>query len=242
MFSTQIIRTGLDLCDHTIAAIETQLLSMPDISFGKHKRNGKYEDVIRFRVVSNGKKKWSEISRASSEWSKLFPVAQKCVILKESLESLKAERLTCLDGLSSRRSGFHNTASSIASDFASQSTPSGYSYERWLSLKEVEDKTITNGYAHGCHMFRSKSELLIAQLLEELKLEYKYEVIITVDGKRRWPDFAVYCPEIDRFFFIEHLGRMDDRSYRSDNLEKMEAYEKAGIRNGIDIIYMNKVT
>ncbi|MBO4687122.1 MAG: hypothetical protein J5636_01280 [Clostridiales bacterium] len=122
-------------------------------------------------------------------------------------------------------------------DFASQSTPSGYSYERWLSLKEVEDKTITNGYAHGRHLFRSKSELLIAQLLEELKLEYKYEVIITVDGKRRWPDFAVYCPEIDRFFFIEHLGRMDDRSYRSDNLEKMEAYEKASIRNGIDIIY-----
>lgn len=57
-------------------------------------------------------------------------------------------------------------------------------------------------------------------------------------GEEQWkPDFAVFCPETGRYFFIEHLGMMDKAHYRIDNTEKIAMYEEAGLRNGIDIIY-----
>ncbi len=236
MFSTKIIQTGLQVCEHSISSIEAQLHEMPDISFGRHRRNGKQELIIRYRTQANGKPKPAEITSASPRWSELFPIAQKRAILTDSLTTLKAERSAIFDSLNNRQTMPTSLAPSLLTA-SSSSQRSEYSYEVWCSLQEANEKNIRNGYAHGRHLFRSKSELLIAQLLEELNLEYKYEVMLTIGGKPRWPDFTVYCPEIGRFFFIEHLGRMDKPTYREDNMEKMEAYEKNRIRNGIDIIY-----
>ena len=152
------------------------------------------------------------------------------------LESLKKERKALKTILNGKNVGISDPVF-LPATATNKTSREDYSYEVWEQLQEANNRDIPNGYEHGRHLFRSKSELLIAQLLEELNLEYKYEPMIKVNGQNRWPDFAVYCPEIGRFFFIEHLGRMDKPGYRADNLEKMEAYEKAGIRNGIDMIY-----
>jgi len=233
MFSTKIIQTGFQVCEHSIASLEAQLRAMPRITFGMHRRRGRQEEVIRYQLT-DGSRKWIEVSRTSSRWNELLPIARKRALLESTLMSFKAERSECVNRLLNKSMASNYSFPSLEDPSTQRSE---YSYEVWCGLQEANEKNIRNGYAHGRHLFRSKSELLIAQLLEELNLEYKYEVMLSIGGKPRWPDFTVYCPEIGRFFFIEHLGRMDKPTYREDNMEKMEAYEKNRIRNGIDIIY-----
>ena len=235
MFSTRIIQTGIRMCDRSIASIENQLQNMPSITFGRHHRKGHQEEVLRYYTNSNGNRKKVEVSRASPRWNDLLPLAQRRARLEETLESLKKEKKALRDMLLGRSVGSSPITAPAAAP--NKTSREEYSYDAWNKLQEAQNRNIANGYEHGRHLFRSKSELLIAELLEELGLEYKYEPVVKINGKTRWPDFAVYCPEINRYFFIEHLGRMDEANYRADNLAKMEAYEKAGIRNGIDIIY-----
>lgn len=59
-------------------------------------------------------------------------------------------------------------------------------------------------------MVRSKSEKIIADLLDELGIPYRYEQEV----------------------ILEHLGLMDNKEYASRNLRKIAGYVKAGYVQG----------
>ena len=79
---------------------------------------------------------------------------------------------------------------------------------------------------------RSKSEKIIADLLNDCGIPYVYEPKIKLgDGKYCCPDFAVLNVRTRKTYFWEHLGLIDDENYASKNMIKLLEYE----RNGIDI-------
>ena len=236
MISTKILGAAYSLRQSAINLIEEQIKKSPHISFGKHTRNGKVEEVVRFRSTKNGKPTWTEISLATNKGKRCIPTTRKITMLRKALAELRSHEVSRMMPIPNN---VPRDPSSPLEDNTPRNTRSfpNFSYEEWCTLVENNDQTIQNGYRYGSRLFRSKSELLIAQILESLELEYKYEPIMIINGAKRIPDFAVYCPETNRYFLIEHLGMMDKTNYRLNNIEKVLEYETAGIRTDIDVMY-----
>lgn len=79
-------------------------------------------------------------------------------------------------------------------------------------------------------LVRSKSEVIIADLLDGLGLPYSYEQPFTgPDGSVRYPDFTVDDAETGRRLLIEHLGMMD----RPDYVRRWKAKEMWYLNAGV---------
>ena len=83
----------------------------------------------------------------------------------------------------------------------------------------------------------SRGEMLIADALDDLHLEYKYEVLYLLNPHRKiFPDFVVLIPALGRFFFIEFMGMADDPNYMDNNSSRIENYIRNGIYPGRDLL------
>ncbi|MCW2275298.1 energy-coupling factor transporter ATP-binding protein EcfA2 [Rhodoblastus acidophilus] len=79
-------------------------------------------------------------------------------------------------------------------------------------------------------LVRSKSEVIIADMLDGLGVPYSYEQPFTApDGSVRYPDFTVDDAETGRRLLIEHLGMMDRPDYVSRWKRKEKWYRDAGV-------------
>lgn len=79
---------------------------------------------------------------------------------------------------------------------------------------------------------RSKSEQLIADRLYVNGIPYKYECPLVINGITFHPDFTILRMSDRKELYYEHLGRMDDSGYASDNVAKLNHYARNGIRLG----------
>lgn len=238
MITSHIIQSAMQLRNYALSSLKAEVRSNPSIAYGTHKSRGKTIHVIRIITFVNGKRKISEYALSSAKGKHVQSQSQKIHILRKALDSLHSESSSTnqITPVTNSIVPFSSNSSAPVQN-SDCSSPLTFTLDEWISLTEWNDPQITNGYRHGNHVFRSKSELIIAQLLESLGLEYKYEPKIIIAGTERRPDFAVYCPETGRYFLIEHLGLLSDTRYRMDAIAKMEQYEKGGLREGIDIIY-----
>lgn len=79
-------------------------------------------------------------------------------------------------------------------------------------------------------LVRSKSEVIIADLLHALDVPYLYEQsFVGPDGSVRYPDFTVDDAESGRRLLIEHLGMLDRPDYVRRWEAKRSWYEAAGV-------------
>lgn len=76
---------------------------------------------------------------------------------------------------------------------------------------------------------RSKSEAAICEILYSLGVEFRYEEVIYISGRRIIPDFTIRRKSDGKIFYWEHFGMMDLPAYRKKHHEKMDLYEFAGI-------------
>ena len=85
-------------------------------------------------------------------------------------------------------------------------------------------------------LVRSKSELVIANHLESIGLDYHYERPLVGEGTggRRWPDFS-FVDDAGDVVVWEHLGMLDRSDYRSAWERKKAWYEENGYAKGIDL-------
>lgn len=75
-------------------------------------------------------------------------------------------------------------------------------------------------------VFRSKSELIIANLFNEYHIPYKYEKACEIDGRTYYPDFTVLNKRTQEEYILEHFGMMDNEEYRKRCYEKIELYQE----------------
>lgn len=80
---------------------------------------------------------------------------------------------------------------------------------------------------------RSKSEVVLANLLTSLGVQYEYEAPLVIgqgDNTRTiHPDFTIRQTKDGRPIYVEHLGMMDNFTYRSDWNERLALFGRAGI-------------
>ena len=84
-------------------------------------------------------------------------------------------------------------------------------------------------------LVRSKSELLIAEALLDEGVTFEYERSLTLGGVTRYPDFTIEDDISGRKVYWEHLGMLDDESYRVSWERKLTWYRDNGIDlHGVD--------
>ena len=86
-------------------------------------------------------------------------------------------------------------------------------------------------------MVRSKSEVIIANMLFEAGIDYEYEKELDLgDDGIRIPDFTIENAESGLQFYWEHCGMLGNERYRKRWDEKKEIYKKHGIEEGDNLI------
>lgn len=76
-------------------------------------------------------------------------------------------------------------------------------------------------------MVRSKSEVIVANILDKMKIDYSYEEPLEVSGKTYIPDFTLR--DKGKTAYLEHLGMLSNKSYKNDWEKKKANYESVGI-------------
>jgi hypothetical protein len=86
-------------------------------------------------------------------------------------------------------------------------------------------------------LVRSKSEVIIANMLHDAGIEYEYEKELDLgeDGIRI-PDFTIADEELGITYYWEHCGMLGDSKYSRHWEEKKALYEKHGIVEGDNLI------
>ena len=94
---------------------------------------------------------------------------------------------------------------------------------------EANSMPIKGNYYHkGIHM-RSRLEVLVAEILDEINLQYKYEPAIEFNKVVYCPDFIVYIEAIDCCFIIEVLGMTDNTDSMHNSVPKFADYARSGL-------------
>ncbi|MCX4391271.1 AAA family ATPase [Micromonospora peucetia] len=97
---------------------------------------------------------------------------------------------------------------------------------------EVDGTIIDRGLVHrtdGGELVRSKSEVIIANLLRQLNAVYRYEEPFTgEDGRTVRPDFTVDT-DLGDIVYWEHLGMLTDPRYAAKWAEKKAWYARNGV-------------
>ena len=95
----------------------------------------------------------------------------------------------------------------------------------------------TEFYSNDGVRVRSKSELIIANLLEQYGVPYKYEKPIVLEGLGQVrPDFVCLNLRTRKEFIWEHFGMMDNAAYANKNISKLNSYQQNGYYVGKNMI------
>ena len=76
---------------------------------------------------------------------------------------------------------------------------------------------------------RSKSEAIIAGLLEMNNIPFRYEAALELGELTYYPDFTILKPRDNEIIYWEHFGMIDNDEYNLSMEQKMLAYRKHGI-------------
>lgn len=93
----------------------------------------------------------------------------------------------------------------------------------------LEERLIHNT-ARG-ELVRSKSEVIIANLLHDKKIDYEYEQELIINGvpQDKFPDFTIEDDDTGVKYVWEHLGMLSDHAYKRRWQEKKRWYRDNGI-------------
>ncbi len=104
-------------------------------------------------------------------------------------------------------------------------------YDRNNSHPENLKFKTSNGY-----LVRSKSELIIDNLLSMNKIPFRYECSLNLNGIIIYPDFTIKHPVSGVIFYWEHFGMMDNPTYVNNATSKLHTYISNGIYPTINLI------
>ena len=150
--------------------------------------------------------------------------------LKESLSVLKMIRINCADNL------FESTLSCLASGKGELVSLPYISDETFISKWRAQKFTgldftpdYPEYYTRQGLRVRSKSEVIIADILDENSIPFLYEKPLRLKTGEVHPDFTLLNIMDRKEVFWEHLGMMDDIDYRNNAFQKLRNYESNGL-------------
>ncbi|WP_409328931.1 AAA family ATPase [Trujillonella humicola] len=97
---------------------------------------------------------------------------------------------------------------------------------------DVDGRYLEDGLIHMTRKgiaVRSKSEVIIADLLYSKGIDFEYERPLDLDGDRKLPDFTIADSDTGETYYWEHLGMLQRPSYRRKWEAKQSWYTAHGI-------------
>ncbi|MCL2559600.1 MAG: hypothetical protein FWE07_03865 [Turicibacter sp.] len=127
---------------------------------------------------------------------------------------------------------------------AYQDLPPSYFYhssvQEWVEAQYVKNTYKTDELrfrSNGGTMVRSKSELMIANKLEEYGIPYRYDAGMRFGDVVKYPDFTIKNPYTGEIIIWEHFGALHLEGYETAMNEKMEVYLNHGLIPFKNLIY-----
>ncbi len=120
-------------------------------------------------------------------------------------------------------------------------------YVRSWEAVQYEGKSFDEGmpeyYTLKGERVRSKSEVIIADMLYQMGIPYHYEYPLYLKGLGEiYPDFTVLNIKKRKEIYWEHFGRMDDSEYAEKAVKKMNCYRLSGYYEGENTLYTYETT
>ena len=188
---------------------------------------GRHSNRPVYRIYSVDRKHYKEISEESKYWNAAEKISNRRIKLTEMLKNTE----TVISLLDPRR---YVRAMKVINK------TNRYGNDFFDSLTDGSCPTDNNTdyHSNGRH-FRSRSEMMFAEVLDELGLEYKYDVSIRFSDKTVTIDFVIVFREYNRCVFVEYFGRSDDPDYNRRNSYKTEQLAANGIYIGRDLFILS---
>ena len=76
---------------------------------------------------------------------------------------------------------------------------------------------------------RSKSEVIIAGLLETNDIPFRYEAQLLIGGQIYYPDFTIMKPKDGQIIYWEHFGMINKSSYNTSMELKLNEFRRRGL-------------
>ena len=112
--------------------------------------------------------------------------------------------------------------------------------KQWLAIsyepKPFKENDATEYYTDKGERVRSKSEIIIANMLKILNMPYKYECPLKLGNILVYPDFTILDVKGRREILLEHFGMMGDLDYVNSMMLKISTYEQNNIFLGDRLI------
>ena len=112
--------------------------------------------------------------------------------------------------------------------------------KQWLEVpykaKDFMENDETEYYTDKGERVRSKSEIIIANILKTLNIPYKYECPLKLGNIIVYPDFTILDVKERREKYLEHFGMMGDIDYVNTMVLKISTYEQNNIFLGDRLI------
>ena len=113
--------------------------------------------------------------------------------------------------------------------------------EKWQSLTYKSNPFMIENKKYDTKkgdLVRSKSEAIIADMLFDLEIPYRYECALKLkNGQTRYPDFTLLKNKKREEIYLEHFGLLDNEEYRADCLRKLDEYKNSGIYIGKNLLF-----
>lgn len=227
-----------------ITKLKKSLQELPDESICSRKRNGNYTYCLRIKKEDG---KWHEkyLSVKDSEY------IRKCceaAYLRKLIPALLKEK-------------------KALEDFLDRYNPEA-KYDAWTKLpdgcKELtsrvfhDKKEICRTWEYGefdtnpmqisdtryvskkGEVLRSRIELIVADMLYDLGIPYRYECRLDLASGYVFPDFTIMHPETLELYYIEIFGMMDDPKYESDAFRKISRYASSDVYSHLLMFFDHK--
>lgn len=179
--------------------------------------------VIREYVYANNKRMVKQYSANGEKGKVLYKLHQQ-----------RCELIDRKNNLKSILSGYPDVP-----ELNIRKVRSCYDKSFWENIRLRADiEEVNYNYEYNGIRMCSRTEVVIAQNLDALGLQFKYEPLLIIGDEFYYPDFIVYLPELHRCFFIEFLGRLDDKKYCVKNGLKIGDYLYGGMIVDKDLLLL----
>ncbi|SHI31773.1 hypothetical protein [Pseudobutyrivibrio xylanivorans] len=235
--------------------LEKQLNELDKLISKSNKNISKLENLPDYSVIvsiSNGCKQYYLYDRTTGK--KEYANSKKMKLVKKiaqrDYELIVNKKLNVLRGRINRfLSGYHlDDIGKIYDDMHPVRRellvpfiePDEAYIQRWLEENpDHQNDFYGNGKiatANGGYV-RSKSERIIADLLDKYHVPYRYEPRLELVGRHIvYPDFMVLNVRKRKTLYWEHLGLLSEYSYAQKNFTKINDYEEGGLLLGKNLI------
>lgn len=248
VLTPQIEHRILEL-EESILKLQKSLKKAPEGSLWVHKKGtytqyGIYQNKnYKQNINDNGKLKYlsvkekkliQELQQKSYNEKILFVLKKQVSCLRKTLSLLKEESLEVI----------FNNFSEEKQKLTIPVTLSNEEYAKQWQSKKYE----APGFSENAHVFltqsglrvRSKSEIIIADLLQQKKVPFLYESPVelkTYFGKKIFhPDFYCLNLRTRQEFYWEHFGMMDDPEYSANAVGKFKIFNENHFKQGKNLI------